>query len=67
MKQADKDYWYDEKGKVTTDEGSAAVLIVRKGQEITPEIEAKLGKKAADETKAAEPAENKAKSPKANK
>lgn len=69
MKTADKDYYLDAKGKATTDAKKAESLLVRKGAEISPEMQAEyFGEKARTETtKATAPAENKAATPSAAK
>ena len=78
---ADQDYFLDDKRELTTDEGKAALLLIRKGQEVPQEMADKygIGKVAQkdeatadtvtdDESeKAAEPSANKAKSPGKNK
>jgi hypothetical protein len=79
MGTADKDYFLDAEGNVTTDEEAAHTLLIRKGQDIPKDMADKyaLGKKgtkasamadesAADETDTSDGGE-KASSPSANK
>ncbi len=41
MKLANKNYYLDADGKVTTDQEKAATHLINEGQEITPEISSK--------------------------
>ena len=77
MKVADKDYYRDEDGNVTSDESKAATLLVREGQEMTAEVEELIGgadkaedKKVAQESEEdaeADEAAKKSSKPAANK
>lgn len=71
---ADKDYFLDLDGKVTTDEAKAHQLLIRKGQEIPKEMAdrydiggSKKSAPAEDGEKAAKPATNKSARPAQNK
>lgn len=73
---ADRHYWLDRNGKVTTDELKGEVWLVREGSPITKEMADVygIGKVAQPEPeavetvkKAAKPSENKAEKPKENK
>lgn len=63
---ADKDYFLDVEGNVTTDEETAHQLLIRKGQDIPKDMADKygIGKVAQDEEteEAAKPAKKSAKS-----
>lgn len=75
MGTADKTYYLDDDGKVTTDEEKAAVVLINKGQEIPKEMADQYGigkgksAKAASETDSDESADEgeKASGPKSNK
>lgn len=78
MGTADKDYFLDAEGNVTTDEATAHTLLIRKGQDIPKDMADKydLGKKAAKVAdteevdggeKASSPSANKKASPSKNK
>jgi hypothetical protein len=65
---ADKHYYLDDEGNVTTDELKAAHWLVREGALVTPEAQALIDKVApAEEEKSAKPAANKAEKPAKNK
>ncbi len=59
MGTADKDYFLDENGKVTTDTEKAAIVLIRKGQDIPKEMADKYGI-GKDKPKMAEKAADKA-------
>ena len=80
---ADKHYWLDEEGNVTTDEAKSHIWLVREGSPITKDVADKygIGKVAQedaeevtedadaspDEEKATKPSANKSKKPTQNK
>lgn len=69
---ADKDYFLDEQGKVTTDSTKAAHWLAKKGGIISIEVQDKYGIPTASEEegsseKADEPKENKKATPSKNK
>lgn len=70
---ADKDYFLDENRELTDDEGKAATLLIRKGQEVPKEMADKygIGKVApegeAGKEKAAKASDNKKATPSKNK
>jgi hypothetical protein len=73
---ADKDYYLDRDGKLTTDASKANSLLVRKGMEISPRLADQygIGGKAttatsndADTAKGSKPTNTKAKTPSSNK
>lgn len=72
MGTADKDYFLDENRELTTDEGEAAYVLIRAGQEIPKEMADKYGigkvaQPAEAKAKAEAPATNKAEKPRKNK
>lgn len=69
MGTADKDYFLDQQGNVTTDELEAHQLLIRKGQDIPKEIADKygIGKVAQTEEEADKPVSKKAANPSENK
>lgn len=70
---ADRHYWLDKDGNVTTDEAKSHLWLVREGSPISKEIADKYGiGKVAQEgepvkAKSAKPSENKVKKPSENK
>lgn len=67
---ADKDYFLDADGKLTTDEQTAATLLIRKGQDVPSDIatQYKIGKtEAKSEAKSETPTANKKAAPTTNK
>jgi len=67
---ADKDYFLDAEGNVTTDEEKAATLLIREGQDMSVEVAEKIGKVAQPEdaeAKATSPSLNKSDAPTKNK
>lgn len=69
MGKADKDYFLDEDLKLTTSDGKAAFVLIRKGQEISKEMADKygIGKESKPAEAAAKPVEEKSATPEANK
>lgn len=75
MGTADKDYFLDVEGNVTTDEAEAHQLLIRAGQDISKEMTDKYGignktksaEKDSGGEKASSPASNKAAKAKDNK
>jgi hypothetical protein len=61
---ADKDYFLDAEGNVTTDEEAAHQLLIREGQDVPKEMADKygIGKVAQTEEETAEPVKKAAKS-----
>lgn len=66
---ADQDYFLDDNRELTTDESKAAILLIRKGQDVPKDVADKygIGKVAQSDETAADTVEEKAEKPSTNK